>query len=148
MANPLADPYQAYPVRVRVSGIENDQFYFTKCSPFSLSVGTNEYRSQKNDPFAQNMPTQVKYDPVTLSYGVTESRALLDWLTKAAAGTVERKNVAIQIMSDDGSSAKELWELVNAWPQQWEGYEVDAASNEMAIAQLTLVYEQLKRIQK
>ena len=148
MANSLTDPYQRYPVRVKVSGIENDQFYFTKCSAFSVTVVTNEFRSQENDRFAQNIPTPVKYDPVTLSYGLTDSRALLDWLTKAAAGTAERKNVAIQIMSDDGSSAKELWELVNAWPQQWEGYEVDAASNEMAIAQLTLVYEQLKRIQK
>ena len=145
MANPLADPYQLYTIRVKVSGIDDDQFYFTKCSPFSVTVGTNEYRNQENDPFTHNIPTQVKYDPITLSYGMTKSRALFDWLMKAAAGTVERKNVAIQIMSDDGSSTKELWELVNAWPQKWEGYEVDATSNEMAIAQLTLVYEQLNR---
>lgn len=145
MANPIADPYQAYTVRVKVSGIDNDQFYFTKCSAFSVTAGTNEYRSQGNDRFAQNMPTQVKYDPVTLSYGVTESRALLDWLMKAAAGTVERKNVSIQIMSDDGSSPKERWELLNAWPQQWQGAESDVTSGVLAIAHLTLAYDQLNR---
>ena len=145
MANSLTDPYQRYPVRVKVSGIENDQFYFTKCSAFSVTVVANEFRSQENDRFAQNIPTPVKYDPVTLSYGLTDSRALLDWLTKAAAGTAERKNVAIQIMSDDGSSTKELWELVNAWPQQWQGAESDVTSGVLAIAQLTLVYDQLNR---
>jgi len=39
----------------------------------------------------------------------------------------------------------ENWELINAWPQKWQGAELDAASNQLAIAQLTLVFDVLQR---
>lgn len=145
MADQLVDPYRAYTFRVKVSGMNDSQFHFTKCSAFSVTVENKEYVEAGNELVTRQVPTRVKYEPITLSYGVTDSRDLWDWLMKAAAGKVERKNVSVFVRDSDGSSTKEHWELVAAWPQKWQGWEMDAASGDIAIAQLTLVYEQLKR---
>ena len=144
MTDQQNDPYRAYTCRVKVSGIDG-QFYFTKCSSFSVTVENKEYVEAGNERVTRQIPSQAKYDPVTLSYGVTDSRALWDWLMKAAAGQVGRKNVSILVLNSDGASTKEQWELGGAWPQKWQGWEMDEASGELAIEQLTLVYEQLNR---
>lgn len=122
MADQLNDPYRAYPYKVKVSGIDDSQFHFTQCGPISAT-----------------------HEPITLSYGVTDSRVLVDWLMRAAEGKVERKNVSILILSSDSSSTKEHWELVAAWPLEWQGSDMDAASGGLVIAQLSLVYGELNR---
>lgn len=139
------DPYRAYNFRVTISGINDAHIYFTKCTGFSVTVDNQEYREGGNFQVTHQVPERVKYDPITLSYGVTNSRALWDWLMQAATGKVQRKNVTITVLVNDGETVREHYDLINAWPQQWEGTELDAASNQLAIAQLTLVYEQLKR---
>ena len=139
------DPYRAYNFRVTVSGIKDACFAFTKCTAFSVTEGSQEYREAGRFQVTQQIPMQVKYEPITLSYGMTQSPVLVDWLMRAAEGKVERKNVTLTLLSSDGQSPREQYELINAWPQKWEATELDADSNELAIAQLTLVYEQLKR---
>lgn len=145
MTNQLIDPYRAYNFKVKVSGIDDGQFHFTKCSAISVTVQDTEYREAGNELVTRQVPTRVNYEPITLSYGVTDSRALWDWLMQAAAGKVERKNVSIFIQDSGGSTTKEQWDLVAAWPQKWQGWEMDASGGDLAIAQLTLVYEQLNR---
>jgi len=145
MADQPVDPYRAYNFIVKVSGIDDAQFHFTKCSEFSVTVENMDYVEAGNELVTRQVPGRVKYEPITLSYGVTDSRELWNWLMEAASGKVERKNVTILIRDSDGSTIKQQWELLNAWPQKWQGGEMDAASSELAIAQLTLVYEQLDR---
>ena len=87
----------------------------------------------------------MKYEPVTLSYGVTDGRKFWDWLMKAAAGKVERKKVDIILLDNDGKKESQKWTLIDAWPQKWQGTELDAGSNQLAIASLTLEFDQLKR---
>ena len=139
------DPYRAYTFRVKVSGMNDSQFHFTKCSALSVTIENKEYVEAGNELVTRQVPTRVKYEPITLSYGVTDSRDLWDWLMKAASGKVERKNVSIYIRDSDGATTRDHWELISAWPQKWQGWELDAAGSELAIAQLTLVYEQMKR---
>lgn len=145
MADQLIDPYRAYTFKVKISGIDDGQFHFTKCSPISVTVENKEYVEAGNTKVTRQIPGRTKHEPITLSYGVTDSRSLWDWLMKAAEGKVERKNVSIFIMDSDDSTQKEHWQLLNAWPQKWQGWDMDAASGELAISQLTLVFEQLSR---
>lgn len=140
------DPYQTYKFRVEVSGISDSSFHFTKCSSFSVTVGNQENRGAGSSQITRQIHRQTNYEPVTLSYGMTNSRDLWNWLLRAAEGKAERKNVTITFPSSDGSTSQAKYELINAWPQKWQGQELDASSNELAIAQLVLVYEQLNRL--
>ena len=139
------DPYRAYNFKVKISGIDDSQFHFTKCSSFKVTVENQEFREAGNNQVTQQIPTRVKYEPITLSYGVTDSRELWGWLKKAADGKAERKNVSVTVLDNDGQTKRDEWQLVNAWPQSWEYVELDAGGNELAIASMTLVFDEMKR---
>ena len=139
------DPYRAYNFTVRVSGIDDGQFNFTECNGLQASVPNQEYREGGQEPLVRQIPTGVSYQPVTLKYGVTSSQTLWNWLTQATTGQVERKNVTIAMLNTDGQTIAAEWTLLNAWPQAWESTELDPGSGELAIASLSLVFDQLQR---
>lgn len=138
------DPHREHEFRVEVSGIDDSQFYFTKCSSLSVTSNQTEYREADNTQVMPQTLDKFQYDPITLSDGVTDSRGLWDWLIQAASGQVERKNVTIFLPSNDWT-APVSWVLINAWPQKWQGTEWDPTSNQLAIAQLTLVFDDLRQ---
>ena len=61
-------------------------------------------------------------------------------------GTVQRRNVSIVVLAQDGVTEAVRFNLLNAWPSAWSGAPLDALSNEAAIEELTLVYETLERV--
>ena len=138
------DPYRAYSFRVKVSGDDDKQMYFMKCSSLNVTVENQEFREAGSNQIKHQIPSRASYEPITLSYGVTDSRELWQWLQKAAEGKAVRKNITITLCDNDGQTGRGTWELVNAWPQSWEYTELDA-SGEMAIASLTLVFDELRR---
>lgn len=144
----MADPYGNYNFRVSISQMPSEAFHFTKCSGVGVTIENQEYREAGNGQVTQQIPTRVKYDPIQLSYGYTDSTHLWEWLMRAAAGKVERKNVDIVLLDSDGKKELDKWTLVDAWPQKWQGAELDAASNQVAIATLTLVFNELQLNEK
>jgi phage tail-like protein len=87
----------------------------------------------------------VEYGDITLRYGLTTSRELWDWFMSGVPGNVERKNVSIVLLDNDGATEVMRWNFVNAWASEWRGALLDAMGQEAAIESLTLVFETLER---
>jgi phage tail-like protein len=66
-------------------------------------------------------------------------------MLSAVKGRVERKNVSIAMLDADGVTPATQWDLVNAWPCGWRGASLDAMGREVALEELTLVFETLER---
>ena len=137
------DPFRSYNFKLNISGV-NDA-HFTECSGLGLTVEPIRYREAGDSYVVRHIPGPVTFEPVTLTYGVTNSNDLWRWLMTAVDGRVERKNVSIIMMSADGSSEVMRWNLQDAWPSAWKGTTLDAMANEIAIESLTLVYDSLGR---
>ncbi len=63
----------------------------------------------------------------------------------AVDGRVTRKNVSILMLDSEGAGEVLRWDLINAWPSQWRGAPLDAMGTQVAIEDLTLVFETLQR---
>jgi phage tail-like protein len=137
------DPYRAYNFKLIIQDVTEG--HFTEVLGLGINVGVVAYREAGNAQIVRRIPSQVDYDPVELRYGLTESRALWDWLMTVVDGRVERKNVSIAMLSSDGATEVMRWNLLNAWPSRWKGAPLDAMTHEVAIESLTLVYESLSR---
>jgi len=145
-ASPLTgnlDPYRAYNFKLLIEGVTEG--HFTEVSGLGIQVEAIEYREGGNAQVVRRIPGQVKYGPVTLRYGLTNSRELWDWLLTAVQGRVERKNPSILMLDSEGVTEIMRWNLTNAWPSEWHGAPLDALSHEIAIESLTLVYESIER---
>jgi phage tail-like protein len=139
----INDPYRAYNFKLVIQGVSEG--HFTECSGLGVKVDSIKYREAGNNQVIRHIPGQVDYSAVTLRYGVTNSHDLWDWLMTAVNGQVERKNVSVLLLDSQGVAEVVRWDLINAWPSEWQGAGLNALNHEVAIESLTLVYETISR---
>jgi phage tail-like protein len=137
------DPYRSYNFKLEIGGVAEG--HFTECSGLSVKIESIPYREAGNHQLVRHIPGPVDYTAVTLKYGVTKSRELWDWLIKSAEGNVQRRNVSIVLLDSQGDSEVMRWNLVDAWPSEWQGAALNASDKALAIETLTLVFDRLER---
>jgi phage tail-like protein len=137
------DPYRVYNFKLDIAG--ETEGHFTACSGLGVKVQAIKYREAGSNQVVRHIPGPVDYAAVTLSYGLTASQDLWDWMMTAVQGKVERKNVSIIMLDSEGADEVMRWNLVDAWPSEWRGAPLDALNREIAIESLTLVFDTLER---
>lgn len=139
----FVEPYRAYQFKLVINGVTEG--HFTECSGLAVRVNTIKYREAGQSQIVHSLPGPVEYADVTLRYGVTASRELWDWLQRSMAGQAERRNVSIVLLDTSGVDEVMRWNLINAWPNQWQGAALDTMERTVAIESLTLTFDQLER---
>lgn len=137
------DPYRSYNFRLLIGA--DGEGHFTQCSNMSIDVEAISYREGGISQIVHRLPGQVKYSDITLRYGLTSSSDLFDWMMSAVKGKVERKDVHIVMLDADGVEEKMRWSLGKAWASSWRAAPLDALGRDVAIEELTLVYESIDR---
>jgi Bacteriophage tail sheath protein len=99
-----------------------------------------------SDPNASRVivgPT--KFEPVTIERGITRDDAFKKWAQAMRQGTgpPPRKDVRIELHDGDRRITV-AWVLKGALPVKFEGPDLNATSNDVAIEQLTLAHEGLE----
>ena len=138
----VVDPFRNYRFRLQVG---DEQAAFTECTGVGLRIHPIRYAESGAGHVVRALPGPVEYAEVTLRYGLTTAAGLWLWLTKTAAGQVERRNVSIVMLQVDGTLGLQ-WDLLNAWPCEWRGAPLDALGREAAIEEIHLAYDTLKRV--
>jgi phage tail-like protein len=144
-AQPVAavDPYRAYNFKIEIQGVAEG--HFTECSGIGVSVHAIRYREGGTGQVVRRLPGPIDYSDVTLRYGLTSSPDLWNWFQSGVKGKVERRNVSIVLVDNDGVTEVTRWNLVNAWVSAWRGALLDALSREAAIESVTLVFDSLEK---
>jgi phage tail-like protein len=137
------DPYGAYNFKLVIQGVTEG--HFTQCTGLGVRVEAIKYREGGISQVVHRLPGRVEYADVTLRYGLTASKELWLWLDSAVKGAVQRRNVSVIVLAQDGVTEAVRFNLLNAWPSSWVGAPLDALGHEVAIEEMTLVYETLER---
>ena len=136
------DPYKNFRFLVEIEGIT--QAGFSECSGFGSEVEVIEYREGGDKvTAARKLPGRAKYPNITLKWGVTESRELYDWHRAVLQGQIQRKNGVIILLDDSGAQAVR-WVFSEAWPSKWEGPDLCAKGNDVAIETLVISCERIE----
>lgn len=139
----VIDPLRAFRFHVEVQGAGDARF--TSISGMGVAVEAIKYREGGADVTPRFIPGQVDYAEITLSYGLTQSDLMWDWLIAGARGEVDRREVSIVMLDPNGTTQVLRWNLIRAWPTKWVGAPLDAMSKTLAIESLNLVYEGIER---
>jgi phage tail-like protein len=134
----FVDPFRTFNFKLIILGIT--EAHFTQCSGIGIRIDPIIYR-EGGSAVVHQIPGEPHYDPVTLSYGFTESKDLWKWVMSAANQPVQRKNVQILILDVDGITEKARFTLFNAWPSEWCGAALNAMSSEVIINKISFSYE-------
>jgi phage tail-like protein len=140
------DPYRAYNFKLEIQGVQ--QGHFTECSGLGIKIHPIKYREGGEHQIIHAIPGPVEYADITLRYGLTDSQELWTWLKNTMDGKVERKEVSIVLLDNEGANEAMRWNLGNAWVSEWRGAILNAMNREVAIESMTLVFESIERVQK
>jgi phage tail-like protein len=80
-----------------------------------------------------------------LKRGITESTDLYDWHRSLLQGVIDRRSGSIKLLNDEGVEVVR-WVFREAWPRKWEGPELNAMHNEVAIETFVLTCESIERV--
>lgn len=134
------DPYANFKFLVEIEGLLVAGF--SEVSGLQAETETEEYREGGVNHFVHRLPTVTRYPNLTLKRGLTDSQALYKWYRDVAAGTIERKKVAVVILDSSGSELCR-WNFSQAYPVKWAGPELNADSSTIAVEVVELVHKGL-----
>ena len=136
------DPFGSFNFLVEIDGITRAAF--RECSGLDSSQQATDYREGGEPLRMRKIPGLNTYSNINLKRGVTLDVELWNWRQQAAEGRVERKNGSI-ILLDDKGEEKIRWNFTDAWPVKWAGPSLNATGNDVAVEELDLAHEGLKR---
>jgi phage tail-like protein len=137
----IVDPHGNHRFLVEIDGIARASFQ--ECTGFDSTVEVKEYR-EGGDNVVRKLPAQTKYSNIQLKWGMTDDVELYEWHQRVADGNVERKNGSIVLLDRKGDEVAR-WDFVRAWPTKWDGPDLNAESNDLAIEMVELVHEGIRR---
>jgi phage tail-like protein len=135
MAQP--EPLRSYHFVVEIEGIT--QATFAEAILPAAWAEVIEYR-EGSSLHARKLPGRIHYANVVLRWGLTTSHELYDWWRTVETGAVQRRQVAITLLADDGSESQR-WIVRNAWPAKLGPVTLNADSPDVAIETLELANE-------
>ena len=139
----LVDPFRTYNFKLLIDGV--NEGHFTQFSAIKAKVGVIRYREGGGGAAVRKLAGPLELGEVTLSYGLTQSSELWDWFQASAAGEPQRKNVSVLLMGPDGVTEKKRWNLLAAWPTEWNAPALDALGDTVAIESIVITFESFNR---
>lgn len=137
-----AYPLPAFYYKVSWNGVD---IGFSEVSGLTQELQAIEYRDglMSGTTLPLKRPGLRKANNISLKRGITQgNNDLYTWFNNAGAPNVERRDVTITLLNDEGSPVM-IWTVLQAWPVKCEGPSLKASGNDLAIESIELVHEGL-----
>jgi phage tail-like protein len=136
------DPFRAHNFIVEIGGITRAGF--REVSGLDSANDAIDYREGNDKDLALGkVPGLVKYSTISMKWGVTTDPDIWEWRKTAMDGKVERKNLSIIMLGEDGAEAKR-WNVFDAWCSKLTLPTLNATGNDVAIETMELQHERLE----
>ena len=132
------DPLQKFMFRVTIPGLPTG-IGFQKVGGLTREVGVVEYLEGLYE-YTHKLPGREKVGEVVLERGAYASKELEDLYKSILGKDGNRVTVTIEILNRFGET-KRSYTLEDAWVSKWEGSDLDATSDDVAIEKMTLQFE-------
>lgn len=141
-----ADPYRQMRFILEIEGIVKAGF--SHCRLPNASSGVITYREGNEPPTPRKLPGLNEYGPLILETGITDSSIeLFEWRTLVEQGKMdEARRAAALVLLDATGHPAARWAMREAWPSRYEGPQLSATADEVAIERLVIVNEGFGRI--
>jgi phage tail-like protein len=139
----IPDPFGNYNFLVEIDGITRAAFQ--EVSGFDSTIDVIEHREGGENTTLRKLPGMTKYSNISLKWGITDDMDLYTWHRQTVQGQLERKNGSIVLLGRDGQEVVR-WNFIRAWPTKYDGPDLNAEGNDVAIETLELAHEGLERV--
>ncbi|MBS0157871.1 MAG: phage tail protein [Nitrospira sp.] len=139
----VPDPYANFNFLVEIDGITRAAFQ--DCTGFDSTIDVIEHREGGENTTLRKIPGMTKYSNIVLKRGITDDQELYQWHREAIKGNLDRRNGSIVLLNRAGQEVSR-WNFVRAWPSKWDGPDLNAEGNDVAVETLELAHEGVERV--
>ncbi len=132
------DPLQKYQYKVNIPGLPG-ALGFQKVGGLKREVNVVEY-NESGYKSTHKLSGKEKVDDITLERGTYSSKELEDLYKKTLTDPNFRNTITISLCDKFGNTQR-TWTLAEAWVKAWEGSDLDAESDDVAIEKITITFE-------
>lgn len=132
------DPLQMFRFRVSMPGLPAGMG-FQKVSGLTREIGVVEY-DEGGYSHTHKLTGKEQGGEVTLEKGMFANTDLEEIYKRSLNNPDYRTTVIIEHLDKFGKVARS-WTLAEAWVSKWEGSELDATSEDVAIESITIQFE-------
>lgn len=133
------DPYVAFNYLVEIEGLIVGGF--SEVSGLSVETEVFEYREGGVNEYLHKLPGPTRYPGnLVLKHGLTAIGSLWDWHQDVTQGIISRKNGSIYLL-DTQRLPSIWWNFAQAYPVRWQGPELRAGTNAVAVETVELVHK-------
>ena len=118
---------------------------FSECSGLEMSMDIEEYKEGGNNGLTLRFPTRVKWANLRLKRGVAVADDLWLWHYGFVQGKVVRRD-GVLTLQDEQQNPVKVWSFARGLPVKWTGPSLNASQNQVAIEELEIAHEGLKRL--
>jgi phage tail-like protein len=138
------DPYRNFRFLLEIDSIV--QAGFSECTIPDSTSDVVEYREGNEPPSVRKLPGLNKYSNIVLKWGVTDSLELYSWRRLVEQGKMKdaRRKAAVIILDEEGNPAARV-DFEAAWPSKWDGPDLTAKGNDVAVETLEISHEGMTR---
>jgi phage tail-like protein len=139
------DPFAAFNFLVEIENIAKAAF--SEVTGLAVEVAAIEYREgSENRLTVRKLPGLAKYSNIVLKRGFTTDLSLWKWIKSVLDGNAVRAAVTIVLLNDQRQPVVR-WHVREAWPCKYEGPNLNAQGNDVAIETLELCHEGFERVE-
>ena len=118
---------------------------FSECSGLEMSMDIEEYKEGGNNGTILRFPTRVKWANLHLKRGLAVAEDLWLWHFGFVQGRVVRRDGVVTLQDEQQNPVK-IWSFTRGLPVKWTGPNLNASQNQVAIEELEIAHEGLKRL--
>ncbi|MBK9121808.1 MAG: phage tail protein [Chloroflexi bacterium] len=135
----LLEVHASHKFVVTIDGI--DPLTFTECRLPNLAVKMDPVNEGGQNLYVHQLPGRVEAGTLSLKEALTTDMQLLKWYAQVMAGQVVAayRNVTVALVAVDNTPIMEF-AFLRALPSKWSGISFKAATAELVIQELELVY--------
>ena len=147
MADTSQDPLVGYKFALELQGKLSG--FFTNVSGIGseTEVIREKVIGPNGEAIEKAIPGRTTWTPITMKRGVTDNMDVWNWRKEVTDGKVEsaRCNASIIAFNQENQEVAR-WNLERCWPSKVTGPEMDAASTNYLVEDITIVHEGMDRV--
>ncbi|HVQ39823.1 MAG TPA: phage tail protein [Pyrinomonadaceae bacterium] len=137
------DPFLAFRFEVRVGPLAVAGF--SDCTGLQLETEVQDYSEGGLNTNLLKFPTRTKQTNLVLKRGIVD-RLMWEWYFALTQGFVQRLSGEVVVHDPSGESDVIIWHFREAFPSKWQGPELSATQNNVAVETVEICHEGLFRI--
>jgi phage tail-like protein len=140
------DALAGYHWYLELDGISQASFREVSGLGSEQQVIENKEAGKGGKTVIRKIPGALKWSDITLKRGVTDDMQLWKWRKLVEDGKVDeaRKNGSI-VLYDQADKEIARWNFEAAWPSKMTGPSLNANGNDIAVEEMVICHEGLKR---